>query len=133
MDNTLLQLGGGGTLAILMIREVRRILLDRKEKVIPVVTECPNNFEDVATALRTIGKRNAKIGDQMEDIHRWHRPNDDGHQNWKFSAAMEGKFERVLDTLEELKTLNLRMVEQNGDQTDSLKTMTAALAKAINE
>ncbi len=133
MENSWTQLGAAGLLIFLVIREMFNFLRDRKAKTEPLRIECPNNIEHLASTLLALEDRSARLGDQMEELHRWHRPNDDGRQNWKWPPELDLKFAKMVEGIDQLTRITERLADQAEDQTDSLKTVTAALARAISK
>lgn len=131
MYEVLAQLGVGGGFAVLILIVVFGFLKVRKHPG-EVALECPNKIEHLSGTLLSIENKTAEIGATVLELYKWHCPNSDGIQNWKFGKVLEEKFQRMLDSLDELKILNRRLASQAEDQTSSLKTMTAALQKAID-
>jgi len=134
MENAVLQLGVGGIFVLLVLREISGILRGRRTgaRTADIDIKCPNKINHVASTLLAIDNRSARIEDQMEELHRWHRPNDDGKQNWKWSSSIEEKFQKLLDSSERISVLIEKLTVQNGGQEDSLKAMTRALIRAID-
>jgi len=129
MNDIISQLGVGGGFAIVILLVVFGFLKTRKQGDLTI--DCPNNIEHLATTLLALEEKVEHIEIIDGDLHRWHRPNDDGQQNWKWSSAMEKDFREMIKGIARISHLTERLVSQAEDQTDSLKTMTGALKKAI--
>ena len=100
MDNVFTQLGVGGGFAVIILILVFKFLKAREPTEIKI--ECPNNIDHLSATMLSLEEKVERIELTNSELHRWHRPNDDGQQNWKWSSLMDAKFQKMVEGIDRL-------------------------------
>lgn len=103
MDSALTQLGVGGIFAILVLKQVFEFIDKRKQN--------GNGSKSAPCQLREPGR----VEGQLDELHRWHRPDSSGRQSWKNGDLIEAvhEMQRTLSVQTEALRLNTEATRES--------------------
>lgn len=77
-------LGAAGIFIVLVLRMLLDFLGKQKRTAKGHPVEVFDVLEKLAKTMDSQARLMTKMGSQMSDLHRWHAPNEQGKQPWKF-------------------------------------------------
>lgn len=86
-------LGAAGIFIVLVLRMLLDFLGKQKRAKEQHPVDVLDVLERLAKTMDSQARLMTKMASQMSDLHRWHAPNDQGKQPWKFD--LEGPLDEL--------------------------------------